>query len=224
MLAMRKSPQGPNPQNSQINKYLKYIATTIAFFLATWQEVLPQQIKNDKDPVSVEVIDNNLKYEVLQSYAKQIIKKYGEEKGLELLVYYMVEKINEIRKDSLLPPLIIDTTMNAVAQKYAQYLADNKHYSHIDLSGKNWKDRLRKGGYTGTVIGENLSRSSTAWWAIGSIKHKEWRMRSDWHRDNLLDSSANSVWIWYVHIQRPWAKPSYPMEEDNYFVLVVGRQ
>jgi len=222
---MKKSPQGDYRSDNKINKYIKYLATSIAFFLATSQQPLAQPVKNWDESGSMKALhyNNVSKDEVMHYLAKDVIQKYWSEKWLELIVYYMVQQINEIRRDSGLQELVVDQNLTKTAQQYAQYLADNKHYSHIDLQGKDACYRVNRVWYKWRCLWENLSRSNTAWWAIGSIDFKQWRMRSEGHRKNLLHPSANSVWIGYTHISRPGAKPSYPSEDDNYFVLIVWR-
>jgi|GEM_PF-1873199 len=87
------------------------------------------------------------KKEVLQSFCNVLIEKYGKEKATELIIYYMIEEINSIRQEHRLQPLKVDPILAKVAEDYAQYLADNNHYSHKDLQGKTPTDRAKKAGY-----------------------------------------------------------------------------
>jgi uncharacterized protein YkwD len=116
---------------------MKHIAASIALFLTTSvaQPVFSQQQTIQKEKVVLtEVIDSaELKKEVVTSFSKDIIEKYGEKQGLELIVKYMIEEINSIREENDLEPLKEDIVLSQVAQNYAKYLADNKHYSHYDL-------------------------------------------------------------------------------------------
>ncbi len=196
-------------------------ALAICLGMITAQSWLAQDATNaDIVSDSVETVDETqTKKDILYAFCSDIIHKYGKEKALELIRYYMIQEINAIRKGHWLNPLKIDSTLEKVAQDYAVYMAKNNHYSHNDIQWRDVSYRLKEAGYTGSRRWENLSPSNTPSWAIGSEEYKQGWMWSTWHREVILRSDVNSLWLWYAH-----RSGETSIDEDNYFVLIVGKK
>ncbi len=221
---MRKNPAALE-QSSSSKGYLKNTMTALAFCLWVlttnpWlaqQNTTQEQFSDTKELVE----DSVLKKEILYSFCSTLIEKYGKEKATALIVYYMAQEINSIREEHGLQPLKIDSTLAKVAQEYAQYLADNNHYSHNDLQGRDFTYRLKKANYTWFPLGENMSPDNVPWAAIGKQDRHQWWMWSKWHRENILNPRANSIGLGYVYTKRSPKTKGRPEAEDNYFVMIV---
>jgi len=53
-------------------------------------------------------------------------------------------------------PVVWDTELYVVSQKYATYMEQNEHFDHITKDGKDLGDRLELKGYDWYKVGENL--------------------------------------------------------------------
>lgn len=175
--------------------YIKHIAASIALFLTTAinQPVFSQQSTTQKDTTTPkEVVDDTTtikKEEVVLSFSTDIIEKYGEEKGLQLLVKYMIEEINTLRNDRDLKTMEMDEKLVETAQDYAKYMVDRNHYSHYDRQWRDFTYRTKQAWYAWFAIWENISPGVTLSQAIN------WRMQSGWHREIMLDANAKKVGV-----------------------------
>lgn len=90
-------------------------------------------------------------------------------------------RINALRLQVGLTAVQHDQALEAIAQAWAQRLADEGFFSHVGPDGSVLNDRLSSAGYASTVAGENLGLSSGPLAAHFGIEH------SPGHRNNLLD-------------------------------------
>jgi uncharacterized protein YkwD len=88
------------------------------------------------------------------------------------------------------PPLVLDPTLTAIAQRRASVLAASGTLTH-DIPGLGYAlDMERAAGVTGTLLGaEDLATGASAYQAFWML------MTSDWHRANLLYASYNTAGI-----------------------------
>ena len=90
-------------------------------------------------------------------------------------------RINALRLQGGLAAVQHDAALEAIAQAWAQRLADEGFFSHVAPDGSVLTDRLASAGYVSAVAGENLGLSSGPLAAHFGIEH------SPGHRNNLLD-------------------------------------
>ncbi len=90
-------------------------------------------------------------------------------------------RINALRLQMGVTPVQLDRELEAVAQAWAQRLADEGFFSHVAPEGTTLKQRLTASGYAFTAAGENLGLSSGPLAAHFGIEH------SPGHRNNLLE-------------------------------------
>ncbi len=93
----------------------------------------------------------------------------------------LLARINALRLQMGLQAVQPDAELEAVAQSWAQRLADEGFFSHIAPDGSTLKQRLAAAGYKFSAAGENLGLSSGPLAAHFGIEH------SPGHRNNLLE-------------------------------------
>jgi uncharacterized protein YkwD len=93
----------------------------------------------------------------------------------------LLTRINALRLQMGLQPVQPDVELEAVAQAWAERLADENFFSHVAPDGTTLKQRLQASGYKYVAAGENLGLSSGPLAAHFGIEH------SPGHRNNLLE-------------------------------------
>ncbi len=101
----------------------------------------------------------------------------------------VVARINALRATMGLTPVRVDDTLEGVAQRWANRLASEGFFAHVDPQGGELKGRLSAAGYRFTAAGENLGASSGPLAAHFGIEH------SPGHRLNLLEVAHRSVGV-----------------------------
>ncbi|MCA2982017.1 MAG: CAP domain-containing protein [Myxococcaceae bacterium] len=96
-------------------------------------------------------------------------------------------RINALRRTMGLSALAPDPALDAVAQAYADRLATEDFFSHVDPTGGDLKGRLATGRYRFAQAGENLGASSGPLAAHFGIEH------SPGHRLNLLEPAYRAL-------------------------------
>ena len=100
---------------------------------------------------------------------------------------------NAARGEAGVPPLACDDTMTLVARDHSQDMCDNDYFSHFDLGGGGFADRLRSAGVSFRGGGENIAKGQRTPESV----HDSW-MNSSGHRRNILDDSYSRIGIGYV--------------------------
>lgn len=95
----------------------------------------------------------------------------------ELLV-----RINALRLQHGVTPLVADAALEVVAQAWAERLGRENFFSHVAPDGSTLRQRLTESGYVFQSAGENLGLSTGPLAAHFGIEH------SPGHRRNLLDA------------------------------------
>lgn len=98
-------------------------------------------------------------------------------------------RVNALRKTLALAPVVQDKALEAVAQAYANRLADEGFFAHVDPAGGDLKSRLAAARYRFAGAGENLGASSGPLAAHFGIEH------SPGHRANLLEPGHRALGI-----------------------------
>ncbi|MCU0700154.1 MAG: CAP domain-containing protein [Myxococcaceae bacterium] len=96
-------------------------------------------------------------------------------------------RINALRRTMGLVPVAPDKVLDAVAQAYADRLASEGFFSHVDPTGGDLKSRLAAARYRFSTAGENLGSSSGPLAAHFGIEH------SPGHRLNLLEREHRAL-------------------------------
>jgi uncharacterized protein YkwD len=96
-------------------------------------------------------------------------------------------RINALRRTMGLSPVAPDRVLDAVAQAYADRLASEGFFSHVDPTGGDLKSRLAAARYRFSAAGENLGSSSGPLAAHFGIEH------SPGHRLNLLERDHRAL-------------------------------
>ena len=128
---------------------------------------------------------------------------------IDVLRYWMLRKLNEIRKANGVKPLKYDEKLASVAQNFANDDRDfewwNNSNPHRDSKWLNCYNRLKNAwliwNYIQTHVENGLIKWrwenlwSISWHTINTI-FEDW-MNSKWHKENILAKDINSVWFWY---------------------------
>lgn len=113
--------------------------------------------------------------------------------------YRLLDAANALRQSRGLAPLALDAQLNAAAATHARDMAVQNRPWHFGSDGSSPIDRVRRTGYTGKMLGENISESYET----------ELETLSAWMADPttanvVLDPAArNAGFAWY---QEPGGK------------------
>ncbi|WP_235855990.1 divisome-associated lipoprotein DalA [Mesobaculum littorinae] len=91
--------------------------------------------------------------------------------------YRVLDAANALRQAAGLPALQLNAAMNAAAATHARDMSIQNRPWHFGSDGSSPIDRVRRAGYTGTVVGENISetyetelQTLTAWMDEGPTR------------------------------------------------------
>ena len=116
-------------------------------------------------------------------------------------------EVNSLRAGSNAPPLVLNPQLTAAAEAHARDMAAQNRAWHFGSDGSSPIDRVRRQGYAGRLIGENISETYEN--DIATLR--AWMQTRD-TRDVIMDPSAlNLGMAWY---QEPSGK--------IWWVLVTG--
>ena len=101
----------------------------------------------------------------------------------------MLQLVNQERTQRGLVALKPNLKARAVARAYATRMLADGYFSHIDPDGHNPFDRMRAGGVSFNLAGENLALAPTLQLAHQGL------MNSPGHRANILDVNYRTVGI-----------------------------
>jgi len=107
----------------------------------------------------------------------------------ERLTTQMLERVNQERRKRHLTALRRNDTLDRIADFYACRLIDGGFFSHVDPYDDSRIDtRAGDFGYAYRKIGENLGAGQIS---VDQV-FRDW-MRSEGHRDNILDSDFTEI-------------------------------
>jgi uncharacterized protein YkwD len=94
-------------------------------------------------------------------------------------------RVNQVRRERNLIPLVVDSEVARIAQAHADDMAAHGYVSHTDRAGRNPLERAQASGLSGfRLLAENIGASSVSGDRVASVV-EEW-LRSPSHRENLL--------------------------------------
>lgn len=101
----------------------------------------------------------------------------------------MLELVNAERAKVGAKPLIVDSTIVAVARAHSRDMWERGYFSHTNPDGETPFDRMRAGGVRFATAGENLALAPTVELAHQGL------MNSPGHRRNILDPNFGRIGI-----------------------------
>ena len=103
----------------------------------------------------------------------------------------MLRRINGYRRDQRKDPLVLSEKLGAAAKHHSEDMAREDYFSHtVKGEGISWKRNIRRHGYDGSPIGENIAAGSSQ----AADTFDQWR-RSDGHRRNMLNGDFEAIGI-----------------------------
>lgn len=108
----------------------------------------------------------------------------------------VVARINAIRAQNGLNPLVVQPQLTASAQAYAQAMAAGKFFGHVAPNGSTLVTRDEAAGYSGwSVLEENLAAGQPTAAAVVDA----W-MHSQSHRDDILSPRVRETGVGFVFV------------------------
>lgn len=124
------------------------------------------------------------------------------------LAQTMLQRINIIRQQHGLSPIVLNAQLSQSAQTYADLMLRQNHFSHTSPNGQTFRQRNEAAGYTNWQwMGENIARGQ------GTVNQvvNDW-MSSPTHRQNILDPRAQEMGL------------GFTAGSDTYWVQEFGLQ
>jgi uncharacterized protein YkwD len=110
----------------------------------------------------------------------------------------VLDQVNMLRSGSGTAPLVLDPALNAAAAAQSRDMAAQNRAWHFGSDGSSPLDRARRAGYSGHLIGENISESYEN--DISTLQ--AWMQTRD-TRDVIMDPTATALGIaWYQEPSR----------------------
>lgn len=103
----------------------------------------------------------------------------------------IVAQLNTVRASAGVEALALNTTLQRMAQSYAQELAAGQFFSHTDPQGATFEMRIARSGYRGSSTAENLGVTTEP----GGTDVVSMWMNSLGHRANMLNPAFRAVGI-----------------------------
>lgn len=106
--------------------------------------------------------------------------------------------INQVRQKNKLQPLQNNEKLAQVARNYSRQMAQKNFFSHTGANGSTLQDRIRAGGISYWIVGENLFKSRNVPQPVPAAI--EGWMQSPGHRENILRPvfRETGVGVWRV--------------------------
>lgn len=114
----------------------------------------------------------------------------------------MLGLVNEERAKVGAPALVMDAKIVPVARAYSRDMFSRGYFSHYSPEGEDAGDRMKKGGVSYMVVGENLAYAPDLQTAHDGL------MESEGHRKNILDPQFHRIGIGII-------------ASDNFGIMVV---
>lgn len=73
--------------------------------------------------------------------------------------FRMLDSINSLRQAAGQPPVVLDAKLNAAAATHSRDMSIQNRPWHFGSDGSSPIDRIRRVGYTGNLVGENISET-----------------------------------------------------------------
>ncbi|MEO0773779.1 MAG: CAP domain-containing protein [Pseudomonadota bacterium] len=91
---------------------------------------------------------------------KPLPKVYNIRQGQTAKIQFsMLDSVNTLREAAGAPPLALNAQLNAAAATHAQDMSLQNRPWHFGSDGSSPIDRIQRVGYTGQLVGENISET-----------------------------------------------------------------
>lgn len=92
------------------------------------------------------------------------------------------------------PALKADARLRCAARLHSQDMVDRKYFEHDNPDGEGPLDRIKKTGYSGRLVGENIAAGQSS----ASAVMAGW-MKSPGHCANIMKAEYTELGVGYVH-------------------------
>lgn len=143
--------------------------------------------------------------------------------------FRMLDSINALRASSGQSPVVFNAKLNAAAATHARDMSVQNRPWHFGSDGSSPIDRVQRVGYTGLLVGENISETyETELETLAA-----WMEQDDTRRtimaQNAVDlgfswfqESNGKIW-WVLVMGDPNTAPSIPLPNPEAFVVQAER-
>lgn len=116
----------------------------------------------------------------------------------------VLRKVNEVRARGAscgsrgsfgpAPALKLDVKLRCAARRHSRDMAERNYFDHDNLDGEDPMDRIRKTGYTGGLVGENIAAGQSS---VGVVMDG-W-LKSEGHCANIMKKGYTELGVGYVY-------------------------
>ncbi|SFE15121.1 Cysteine-rich secretory protein family protein [Sulfitobacter brevis] len=107
--------------------------------------------------------------------------------------FRMVDSINALRSSAGVAPIQLDAKLNAAAATHSRDMSVQNRPWHFGSDGSSPLDRIRRVGYTGPLVGENISETyETELETLAA-----WMEQPDTRRIIMTEESRNMGFSWH---------------------------
>ena len=107
--------------------------------------------------------------------------------------YRMLDAVNALRSSAGVSPVQLDASLNAAAATHSRDMSNQNRPWHFGSDGSSPLDRIRRAGYVGPLVGENISETyETELETLAA-----WMEQPDTRRVIMTDDSRNMGISWY---------------------------
>ena len=107
--------------------------------------------------------------------------------------YSMLDSVNALREAAGAPPLQLDSKLNAAAATHSRDMSVQNRPWHFGSDGSSPIDRVQRVGYTGRLVGENISETYET-----ELETLAAWMEEEGTREVILSPSARNLgFAWY---------------------------
>lgn len=107
--------------------------------------------------------------------------------------FRMLDSVNVIRQNANVAPVQLDAQLNAAAATHSRDMSNQNRPWHFGSDGSSPLDRVRRVGYTGALVGENISETYES--DLDTLA--AWMQQPDTRR-TILDANARDLgFAWY---------------------------
>lgn len=99
-------------------------------------------------------------------------------------------EINAFRKANGRQPLVLSATLGAAAEHHSQDMARRNYFRHNLSKRVSWSDNIRKHGYDGSPLAENIAAGNAG--AVATVR--QW-INSEGHRRTMLRGDLKAIGI-----------------------------
>lgn len=131
----------------------------------------------------------------------------------ESFIQEIIDLTNQYRVEHNKQPLVVDSALTDAAQLHSEDMAKQDFFSHVGLDGSRSWHRAEAAGYESGMVGENIAAGYTTPASV-----VEGWIKSEGHRENLLDERFNEIGVGYFVLEDDMGEVNY----TTYWTQVFG--